>query len=166
MEAISVCDNFMGQLSNVPWFSRVGQPISDPNISRIWEWDEWAGPEEETGRIISLSLRHQHWHDVLLAAYPERKAELEALWRRVAESVMAAAVDKAPYDPDADSWHAPTAAVWQAVWTAALIAWHLACDEPIPPDLTRQWDWYERGHWPCGYVYLEGDGEPGPLQIY
>lgn len=160
-------ETFLARLPTIPWFACVGQPIADPDISRIWNWDEWAGPEEETGRIVALSLRHQDWHDALLAAYPEREAELEALWQQVEAAVTAAAAAaQVPYDPDADSWHAPTAAVWQAKWTAGLIAWHLACGESIPLDLAQQWDWYARGHWPCGYVYIAKDETPGPLQIY
>ncbi|HNT77992.1 MAG TPA: hypothetical protein PKH77_23510 [Anaerolineae bacterium] len=76
--------------------------------------DEWAGPEEEAGRIITLSLRHQDWRDTWLAAHPERQSEPEALWQQAADAVMSAAQDKLPYDPAADSWHAPTLAVWQA----------------------------------------------------
>ena len=160
------CDDFLARLPDVPWFAKVGQPISDPNVSRIRAWDEWAGPEEETGRIVALSLQQQDWYDALLETHSERDTELESLLQRVARSVMAAAADKVPYDPEADSWHAPTMAVWQAIWTAGLIASHLACDEPIPADLAQQWNWYARGHWPCGYAYLETDGEPGPLQIF
>ena len=157
---------FLSYLPTVPWFANVGQPLTDPDVPRIWDWDAWAGPEEETGRIITLSLRHQDWQGALLAAHPEQEAELEALWQRVADIVMNAATGKTPYDPDADAWHAPTTAVWQAVWTAGLAAWRLACNEPIPPDLAHQWDWYARGHWPCGYAYLSEDGAPGPLEIY
>ncbi len=157
---------FLARLPTVPWFSTVGQPVADPNVPRIGDWDEWAGPEEETGRIMELSLRHQSWRDTLLAAHPEREAELKALWQQAADAVTSAAADKLPYAPDADAWHAPTLAVWQAQWTAGLIAWYLACGAPIPADLARQWAWYARGHWPCGYAWLTPDGEPGPLQVY
>jgi len=159
-------DEFLARLPAIPWFAHVGQPVADPDIPRIWDWDEWAGPEEETGRIMALSLWHQDRHDALLAAHPAREAELAALWERVAEAVLSAAQNKLPYDPDADSWHAPTLAVWQAQWTAGLIAWLMVCGEPIPDDLARQWAWYARGHWPCGYAYLTANEEPGPLQIY
>ena len=157
---------FLARLPAVPWFAHVGQPIADPAVPRIGDWDAWAGPEEETGRIIALSLRHQDWRDALLAAHPEHEVELEAVWQQAADAVMSAAADKLPYDPDADSWHAPTLAVWQAQWTAGLIAWYLACDTPIPDDLARQWAWYARGRWPCGYAWLTPDDEPGPLEVY
>jgi hypothetical protein len=159
-------DEFLARLPALLWFAHVGQPIPDSNVPRIRHWDEWAGPEEKSGRIIALSLRHQAWHDALLAAHPEQRADLEALWSRVTDVVMGAAAERIPYDPDADAWHAPTTALWQAVWTAGLVAWHLASDEPIPADLAEQWAWYARGHWPCGYAYLKAGGEPGPLQIY
>jgi len=157
---------FLAHLLKVPWFAHVGQSIADPGVPRLGTWDEWAGPEEESGRIIALSLQHQDWRDALLAAHTRREAELETLWQRVNDAVMSAATGKLPYDPDADAWHAPTTAVWQAVWTAGLVAWHLACEAPIPPDLAQQWDWYARGHWPCGYATLTPDGMPGPLQVY
>ncbi|MCD4668913.1 MAG: hypothetical protein K8S14_00555, partial [Actinomycetia bacterium] len=147
-------------------FAALGQPVSDPSVPRLQDWDEWKGPESAGGEVIALALRHQDWHDALLEAHRGQEAELQALWQRVNERVMAAAADKAPYDPDADSWHAPTMAVWQAVWTAGLIAWYLACGESIPLDLAQQWRWYARGHWPCGYAYLTPDEAPGPLQIY
>ena len=157
---------FLAELATIPWFARLGHPLPEGDVARIRDWDEWAGPEEESGRIIALSLRHQEWHDALLAAHPERRAELEALWSRVTGRVMGSATKSVPYDPEADAWHGPTAALWQAVWTAGLSAWHLACDEPLPADLAQQWAWYARGHWPCGYAYLKADGEPGPLQVY
>lgn len=165
-QAVVNADEFLTWLPIIPWFAHVGQPLSDSNIPRIWDWDAWAGPEEETGRIITLSLRHQDWHDALLTAHPEREAELRALWQRAAEAVLCAAQDKLPYDPHADAWHAPSMAVWQAQWTAGLIAWYLACGVPIPADLAQQWDWYARGHWPCGYATLTPEGEPGPLEVY
>lgn len=158
-------EKFIARLPEVPWFTALGQPVSDPDVPRLRHWREWKGPESEGGEVIALSLRRQAWHDQLRAAHPQRQAELDHLWERVREHVMTAAA-RIPYDPDADSWHAPTLAVWQAVWTAGLIAWHLACDESIPHDLLEQWTWYARGHWPCGYAYLTTDGEPGPLQIY
>ena len=96
---------FLARLPTVPWFSTVGQPVADPNVPRIGDWDEWAGPEEETGRIMELSLRHQSWRDTLLAAHPEREAELKALWQQAADAVTSAAADKLPYAPDADAWH-------------------------------------------------------------
>jgi hypothetical protein len=157
---------FLALLPDIPWFARVGQAVSDPDVPRIGGWDEWAGPEEESGRIVALSLRHQEWYDALLAAHPEWEAELHGLWQRVADAVLNAAKDELPYDPDGDSWHAPTLAVWQAQWTAGLMAWHLACAEPLPADLAQQWDWYARGHWPCGYAYLKDEEKPGPLEVY
>lgn len=157
---------FVARLPAVPWFTALGEPLSDPHVPRIDHWHEWKGPESADGEVIALSLRHQEWHDQLLAAHPQREAELDDLWQRVHDHVMTTAAPNAPYDPDADAWHAPTLAVWQAVWTAGLVAWHLACDEPIPRDLQAQWTWYVRGHWPCGYAYLTSDGEPGPLRIY
>ncbi len=159
-------EEFPARLPAVFWFAHLGQPLPEDNVVRIWDWDEWAGPEEESGRIIALSLCHQEWHDSLLAAHPERRAELGEIWSRVTEIVMGAATRGIPYAPEADAWHGPTMAVWQAVWTAGLVAWHLACDEAIPADLAQQWDWYARGHWPCGYAYLKADEEPGPLEVY
>ena len=75
----STVEAFLADLPTLPWFANVGQPITDRDVPRIWAWDEWAGPEEETGRIIALSLRHQDWHDALLAVHPEREPELKTL---------------------------------------------------------------------------------------
>jgi hypothetical protein len=159
-------NEFLRRLNEVPWFSALGDPVSEQGVPRINNWEEWKGPESAGGEVIALSIRHQAWHDALLADHPERETELASLWKRVVDRVMAAAADKVPYDPDADAWHPPTAAVWQAEWTAGLVAWHLACGVPIPADLAKQWDWYTRGHWPCAYAYLAPDGTPGPLRIY
>ncbi len=119
---LTTVEAFLADLPTVPWFAKVGQPIAGDSVPRIWTWEEWAGPEEESGRIVALSLRHQDWHDALLAAHSTKEAELETLWHGVAGIVLACVPEHVPYDPDADAWHAPTLAVWQAVWTAGLVA--------------------------------------------
>jgi hypothetical protein len=166
-----VCDPdraaaFVASLDAAPWFAALGAPVADPSVPRIASWDEWPGPESAAGEIVALSLQHQAWHDALLEAHPACQAALNELWDEVQRRVMAAAAGKVPYEAGADAWHPPTMAVWQGVWTAGLVAWHMACDAPIPSDLARQWAWYARGHWPCGYASLTPEGDPGPLLVY
>jgi hypothetical protein len=48
--------------------------------------------------------------------------------------------------------------VWEAGFTAALVACVLACGWPLPDDLVEVWAWFEAGHWPSGFA-----GKPGDL---
>lgn len=95
-----------------------------------------------------------------------QRGDLSALWDRVHAAVFHAASPKVPYDPREDAWHGPTTAVWQAAWTAGLIALCMKTGQRIPSDLQEQWAWFVRGHWPSGYARLDTNDEPGPLLLY
>jgi hypothetical protein len=122
-----------------------------------------GGPEQE--QILELSLRQQRLFDSTMAKAGDLKAA-QALWDRIQTTVIRLAATKVPYDPTKDSWHGPKLAVWQAAWAAGLVGLHLWLELPIPTDLSAQWDWFLRGHWPSGYAYLSGDGESGPLMVF
>ena len=155
---------FVAQLETVPWFSELGQPgPADAEATRIFSWDEWPGPEDPS--VNELALGQQALYDGLLETAGEKRQEFLALWDRIQETVFRAARTRVPYDPEEDCYHGPTAALWQAAWTAGLIGWCLYVGQPVPGDLREQWQWYLAGHWPAGYSWLSDD-KPGPLLVY
>ena len=56
-----------------------------------------------------------------------------------------------PFGPEVDPWHGPTSASLQGTWVSSTIACCLLAGLPIPWNALRQWAWFARGHWPCGY---------------
>jgi hypothetical protein len=56
------------------------------------------------------------------------------------------------YRADEDAWYGPTACVWQAGYTAALVAGHVLFGCSLPDPIAEQWMWFREGHWPCGYA--------------
>src|SRR5260370_24422 len=50
-----------------------------------------------------------------------RPPQIEALWQRIHERVFMQAILRVPWKDDEDAWHAPSTAVWQAAWNAALV---------------------------------------------
>lgn len=158
-------DEFLVQLREIPWFARVGRTDpSDSRVVRLSRWEDWPGPQEPS--IAVLNERQQALHDAILGEAGDRAGDLRDLWDRVQAIVLDAASRLVPFDPDEDTWHAPTAAVWQAAWTAGLVALCLASGRAVPLDLLEQWDWFARGHWPCGYADLGPDDQVGPLLVY
>jgi hypothetical protein len=156
---------FLKELGAVPWFKNIGKPLpSDSGASQLRQWEDWPGPEEPA--ILELSERQQTLHDEILARAEGRRAELLNLWDRVDDIVMRIASKSVPYDPNGDSWHGPTAAVWQASWTGGLVAWCVLLCRPIPAELQEQWRWFVLGHWPSGYTVVWADDRLGPLLVY
>lgn len=157
-------NNFIAQLEEVPWFSNLGRPVSsEEEVVRIATWDDWPGPEEPA--ILELSSRQQELFDEIMEGAGEQAPQLKMAWDEVHAVVFRTASVRVPYDPAEDAWHGPTAAVWQAAWTAGLIALCLQTSRPIPAELEEQWSWYVRGHWPSGYASWTDDGL-GPLLVY
>jgi hypothetical protein len=157
-------ENFVAQLATIPWFSNIGQPISDPSLPRLNHWDDWPGPEDPA--IYDLHESQQRLYDSILTSAGENAAALTELWNRIHEIVFRYASHAVPYDPNEDTWHGPTMAVWQAAWTAGLIGLCLQSRHPIPPELEKQWLWFTRGHWPSGYASVSANGEPGALLVF
>jgi hypothetical protein len=157
--------DFLAQLEAVPWFSNLGRPTPpDAGVERISAWDAWPGPEEPA--IGELSFRHQELYDRITAEAGAERAGLTELWEAIHAAVFRRATSRVPHGATQDAWHGPTAAVWQAAWTAGLVGLCLRTGRPVPPELQEEWSWYARGHWPSGYRSLGPDGRPGPLLVY
>jgi hypothetical protein len=162
MNAKTVPD-FLREVQAVPWFSNLGQPIPESNVPRIYKWDEWPGPLDD--EILECSLRQQRLYDQIMGP-SEAPETLQRIWDDIHALVFRDAAPKVRFDPLEDAWHAPSAAVWHAAWTAGLIGLCLQTGHPIPDDLQEQWQWFLKGHWPSGYASLKADGEPGPLLVF
>jgi len=156
---------FIQDVEAVPWFKNVGHPLPpNSNARQFHRWEDWPGPEDPA--IFELSERQQALHDELLASAPEKREGLENLWERVSEIVIRLAASVVPYDANQDSWHGPTAAVWQAGWTAGLVAWCVLLGRQVPEELQEQWRWFVLGHWPSGYTIVWADDRLSPLLVY
>lgn len=149
-------DEFDRGLSQVGWFARLGMPSPwDGGRARIFAWRHWPGPENAS--VEAFALAQQNMKDRIFAEGPA-VADLPALFDRVNTRVMEQARRFVPFDPGQDAWHAPTLCVWEAGYTAALVACVLACGWRVPDDLAEIWAWFEAGHWPSGFA-----AEPGEL---
>ncbi len=156
---------FIREVNAVPWFKNVGQPLPpDTNARQLHRWEDWPGPEEPS--IFEISERQQALHDELLASAPGRRSELERVWKRIGDIVTSLAASAVPYDAKKDSWHGPTSAVWQASWTAGLVAWCLLLSRELPADLHEQWRWFVLGHWPSGYTAVKEGERVGPFLVF
>lgn len=134
------------------------------------------GPEDALGEAFGLAF--QDLRDGIFAACAPAAADrLRVLFDRVCAAVISAAgAALSLFDPEDDTWYAPTACACEAGYVAALIARVLACGWPVPEDLVEVWNWYEAGHWPSGFAGessddpADRDGEhlvfPRPLLVY
>jgi hypothetical protein len=150
-------DEFERVLAGVAWFAHLGEPSPwDGGCERISAWEQWPGPHDLLDETFHQSL--QGIHDGIFAACSPTAADgLQVLFDRVSAAVRNRAAAAVPlYDPEEDSWYAPTLCVWSAGYVGALIACVLACGWPVPEDLVEMWNWYEAGHWPSSFA-----GEPG-----
>lgn len=158
-------EDFLAEVESLPWFRNIGSPTPpDSGVKRIYRWEDWPGPEEPS--VFELAHRHQALYDDVMRAAEGQREQLSGLWNRIHAIVFRVAAPAVPYDPQQDTWHAPTAAVWQAAWTAGLVGLCLQSGRAIPPDLQEQWGWFVRGHWPSGYVRVRADDQLGPLLVY
>jgi hypothetical protein len=156
---------FLAQLESVPWFRNLGDPTpGNSGVKRIYKWEDWPGPGDPS--VHELCERQQALYDDILREAAACQEQLLVLWDRIHSIVFRLAAPAVPYDPNQDSWHAPTAAVWQAAWTAGLIGLCLQSVRPIPPWLQEQWEWFVRGHWPSGYSSTRGANQLGVLLVY
>ena len=157
-------EEFLRSLAQVPWFGRLGEPSPrDHQVARIRDWHEWPGPESP--QVRELGPRTQAWHDELTEGTGPRKPEVEALWEQIRRVVFERACGAVPYDPGEDTWHGPTAAVWQAAWVAGVVGCSLLLEREIPSEAIAQWSWFVEGHWPCGYAYDPVEDEPVVLKV-
>jgi len=164
-------EEFVAELASIPWFSNIGKPTPPgAGVQRIYRWEEWPGPEAPG--VWQLHERQQRLYDSVIEEAGGERERLAALWDRIHAAVFRAAAPKLPYDPNKDCYHPPTMAVWQAAWTAGLVALCLQSARPVPPELQEQWEWLVRGHWPSGYASLGGwtldddDDEHRRLVVY
>jgi hypothetical protein len=141
-------DEFVASLSSVPWFSRIGNAPAD--VPHIASWDKWAGPEDDF--VITVATDQQAIYDAFCVTSNRLPPELQSTWDSVHQCVFDRATLLVPYDPDEDAWHPPTAAVWDAAWTACLVALHIQTGRPVPQLLAVRWKWFLGGHWPCSYT--------------
>ena len=143
-------DQFVASLPMVPWFSRIGDAPAD--VPRIASWDEWPGPEDDF--VITVATDQQAIYDTFCVAPSRLPPVLQSIWDRVHQCVFDRATPLVPYDIDEDAWHPPNAAVWDAAWTACLVALHIQTSREVPHPLQDRWEWFLRGHWPCSYYDL------------
>ena len=155
---------FLSSLESVRWFARLGEQITDsPDTPRIHDWGEWPGPQDEA--VIALHFRHGELYDDFMGGADPPEA-LKETWDTIHALVFRNATSAVPYDPDEDTWHGPTMAVWQAAWTAGLIGLCLETQRQIPSELEQQWRWFLRGHWPCGYDDDPNEDESAQLVVF
>jgi hypothetical protein len=139
-------ERFRERLDRVPWFSRLGQPHPrDGFVDRIADWDEWGGPESRGGS--PMGPESGRWEDALMAKPEPGPGAIRSLWSSVDKQALGAM----PFGPEVDPWHGPTSASLQGAWVSSTIACYLLAGLPIPWNALRQWAWFARGHWPCGY---------------
>ena len=134
-----------GELQNIRWFSRVGEPIAAA-LPRLASWDEWAGPEDP--RVQAIHERQQALHDQIVGVDPAA----ETLFLGIRDQVVQWAGSCVEYDPESDAWDPKSLAVWHAGWTAALVACYENRNTEIPRELEEQWYWFREGHWPAAFV--------------
>jgi hypothetical protein len=157
-------EEFLRSLALVPWFSRLGEPSPrDHQVARIRDWHEWRGPRSP--QVQALGPRSQVWYDELIEAAGPRKQEVEALWERIRLAVFEHACGAVPFDPEEDTWHGPTAAVWHAAWVAGVVGCSILLGREIPSEAMDQWGWLVEGHWPCGYAHDPDEGDPVVLLV-
>src|SRR3974390_1829495 len=149
-------DSFLASLAQVHWFAAIGQPLEDEEVVRLASCSDWPGPEDP--RVQTFFTLQQSFKDELEALSGDRRSELGALWDLIHQRVLHTASAVIGYSPAEDAWHGPTTAAWPAAWTAGLIAWCQALQQPVPGWLAQQWMWFRRGRWPAGFASLDASG--------
>ena len=145
---------------SLKWFAAVGEDIDDPDVERIQSWEDGEGPENE--RVAAIHIDQSDIREALTGG----DARLECIFDTVCGHMIVHISAFAPYDPDEHAWHGPTLAVNQAGFTVALVVLHKHLHAEVPDFLAAQYNWYERGHWPCGCKTVDEHGRPAGLCIF
>ena len=156
-------NSFIASVPQVPWFRNVSQPLEGQSVRRLDSWKDWTGPQDP--KVEAVHLEQQAVREDLERALGTRREELLAVWERVEELVITAAGPVVGYDSSEDTWHAPSAAVWHAAWTACLVAWHVALGRALPRSIAEQWEWFKRGRWPAAFASIDETGRGSGWQV-
>jgi hypothetical protein len=142
---VATPSDFTRQLAAMQWFSRLGEVSPwDDRAVRIHDWHEWPSPEHAGSTALAEEqgqMRAAFTGDAL----DEQFRATHDLAHTLAQA------SGIGYDADQDAWHGPTQSVWNAAYTAGLIACFLTAQVAIPDDLQELWAWYVSGHSPAGY---------------
>ena len=79
-------------LSNIDWFSHIGDETEYPYS--ICDWEDWPGPEDPT--VMPLGSWQQELYDGLLASAGDKATELKELWDEVLHRVLQTASETVP----------------------------------------------------------------------
>jgi hypothetical protein len=128
----SVAGAFLALLDDIQWFSSIGTGDSlSAGAMPLRRWEDWPGPEQPG--VERIHYEQQAIYDSIVCEHAAHKSELLELWNTIHNKVFARAACKVPYDADADAWHGPTTAVWQAAWTSGLVGLLLYLRKAVPP---------------------------------
>src|SRR5262249_32223729 len=89
-------DWFLACLGEVRWCSQVGQPVADPTVTQLSNWDDWPGPDDP--RVSAVIMPGGEYVEELLASHRRERADLKQLYERVSKGVRAAAAKSVAYD--------------------------------------------------------------------
>ena len=141
---------FLERAESVGYFENVGAAL-EGSVPRIAAWDEW--PDPEGGLVAPIHFRQQALHDQLV----DNDEEVQEYWNTLIEFVLSRAKSSVPWVDGEDSWYAPNTAAWHAAWTFALYSFCLIKEVEVPREIRLQWEWFEKGHWPCAVHEYEGE---------
>jgi len=161
---LALPDGFIQLVESIPWFEHIGEPITNPELPRLYDWDGWGIPEDST--IALLHIRQQELYDEIMDRNPAHSTDLADSFRQVVRMVIELARKRVPYDEAEDSYYAPNAAVHQAGWTAGLVALCQMTDRELPLEIQTQWYWFREGHWPAAFTAIGSDYEPVSLEAF
>ena len=157
LQARTAC---LDALLSINWFSQLGQPLEDPYF--LTDLGDWPGPESEL--VMPLGYWQQELYESFIKD-PEG-ADLEKFFHEVRLKTIEITKKLVPYLEDGDTWEWPNFAVAVASWTAGLVALHQVTQRSVPQDLQVQWDWYQLGRLPLGYVGVNQETVERMKQLY
>jgi hypothetical protein len=149
---------FIADALRLPWFARIGQPSDrDDTCVRLAGWNDWSPTDD----YDQFTEHQQGWVDAIgLFARTFDRPDVTDLFERTRGQVVDAARRHVPYDDEADGYHPPSVAVWNAAYTAATVACFLELGWRVPVDLEQRWAWFAAGYWPC-----DRDGDRPPYRL-
>lgn len=149
---------FLDKAEQIQFFSNVGGKL-DKSAPRINSWDDWPGPD---GNLVApIHYRQQSLHDEIV----DKDQEVQDYWNTLIKFVLDRSKPNIPWVDGEDSWYAPNTAAWHAAWTFSLYAFFLINEVEPPNEIKVQWEWFEKGHWPCAVSEYKDD-EPISFVIY